>query len=93
LLQRFNHGDTVKIKNIIIEECMFMKKVILGTGLIICGVMGYLANIIYEAILFASPNEMLAHGTNKFYYAIISMIVGIVLNIFGFLEDRKKIKK
>lgn len=68
-----------------------MKKVVLGTGLIICGVMGILASIIKDAIYFASPNSISSSGTDPFfYYAVIILICGIVLNVFGFLEDKGK---
>ena len=70
-----------------------MKKVILGTGLIICGVLGILTYILVEAIYHASPNSILrmGGGTDPYLiFAIILLILGIVLNVFGFCEDSKK---
>ena len=67
-----------------------MKKVILGTGLIICGVLGILTSIIKEAIYFASPNNIIQTGTDPFIYmAVVLLVVGVVLNIMGFLEKEK----
>jgi len=67
-----------------------MKKVILGTGLIICGIMGILASVIKEAIYFASPNSISQTGTDPFFYmAVVLLIIGVVLNILGFLDKEK----
>lgn len=68
-----------------------MKKVVLGTGLIICGVLGILASILRDAIFFASPNNIIRTGTDTFLYmAIVVLVLGIILNVLGFLEDMKK---
>ena len=68
-----------------------MKKVVLGTGLIICGVLGILAWVIKDAIFFASPNTIITSGRDQFFYiAIIVLIAGVVLNVFGFLEKDRR---
>ncbi|MCL1884282.1 MAG: hypothetical protein FWF81_11110 [Defluviitaleaceae bacterium] len=67
-----------------------MKKVILGTGLIVCGVLGVLTDIIIEVLFFTSPHTVArGGGTNPFFYfSIIVIIIGIALNVLGFLEDK-----
>ena len=68
-----------------------MKKTILGTGLIICGVLGILASEIIEAIYFASPNHIIQSGINPLLiWGCIFLLIGIALNVKGFLDDRDK---
>ena len=64
-----------------------MKKVIFGTGLLICGVLGILTYLIIEAIYFASPNHIAAGNMSAFvFFSVVFMVIGIVLSVFGFLE-------
>ena len=71
-------------------EVIEVKKVILGTGLVICGVLGILAYIIKEAIYFASPNSIIQSGNDPFIYAaIVVLLVGAVLNVIGFRDKDK----
>ena len=75
---------------ITLSGCPSLKKVILGTGLIICGIFGVLTSIIIETILFASPNHISQGGGDPFfYYSIAVLIIGILLNIWGFMENNK----
>ena len=68
-----------------------MKKVILGTGLLICGVLGILTAQLREAIYFASPNSISSIGNDPLQSIGITLfLVGIVLNIWGFIEKNKK---
>jgi hypothetical protein len=65
-----------------------LKKVILGTGLIICGVIGISTSIITEIILFASPNSISQRGTDPYVYISIAvLIIGVIMNIWGFFEE------
>jgi len=67
-----------------------MKKVILGTGLIICGVLGILTWIIVEAIYVASPNTIIQMGVGSYIYISIALLIfGIILNIVAFFIDEK----
>ena len=71
-----------------------MKKVVLGTGLLICGVLGFMTTILREAIFFASPNNIISLGGVD-GIALLSaafFVAGIVFNVLGFLEndDRHK---
>jgi len=65
-----------------------MKKVILGTGLIICGVFGILTRIIVEAIHLASPNRIIQMGVGPYIYISYALLIfGLILNIIAFFWD------
>ena len=66
-----------------------MKKVIFGTGLLICGVLGFMTTILREAIFFASPNTIVSLGgvDGIAVLSAVSFFAGIVFIILGFLEN------
>ena len=65
-----------------------MRKVILGTGLLVCGVMGILTSVVIDIIVFASSNTVSQGNTHPFVYiSIIFFLAGVVLNILGFMQD------
>ena len=66
-----------------------MKKVVLGTGLLICGILIFITSQIRDAIYFASPNNISTHGTDPLmYFAGAVILFGIILNISGFIEKK-----
>ena len=66
-----------------------MKKVILGTGLLIFGELIILAEYLRNAIYFAS--QITTHPPNAFQpTGIVILLCGIVLNIWGFIKKDKK---
>lgn len=71
-----------------IRQVLSLKKVILGTGLIICGVLGILNSILIEAIYFASPNAFSQRGTDPFLVlASIILFIGIIFTFWGFMDN------
>ena len=65
-----------------------MKKVILGTGLIICGVLGILTTVLENAIFVASPNRIIQIGTGYLMHiSVVVLIAGVILNIVAFFVD------
>ena len=69
-----------------------MKKVVLGTGLIICGVLGILTSIIEETILFANHvTSAIGRDTPSYVYISVACIIaGVVLNLLGFFNDEEQ---
>ena len=59
-----------------------MKKVILGTGLMICGVLGIITFALTDSII----NAISIDGWFR-YLSVAVLIFGIILNIVGFFID------
>lgn len=66
-----------------------MKKVILGTGLLICCVLFICTSILKDAIYFTSANSIsVDQGTDSFvYYAFIAGVIGLVFVVSGFINE------
>ena len=66
-----------------------MKKVVLGTGLLICAVILLAVSQLREAIFFASPNSISTGTDPLMLYAGIFFLAGVVFNVLGFIERKK----
>ena len=67
-----------------------MKKVIIGTGIFISGVIVLCSNYIIQSIIAAMPNTTLGSGGMGNILAYIIMAVGGVIAFLGCVQDKEK---
>ena len=71
-----------------------MKKVALGTGLLICGTLGVIIMELAETIVMLTPDFLCWLHPPFQEYGFALFIIGIVLNVWGLIEKgRSAIKK
>ena len=68
----------------------YMKKVIVGTGIFICGVIVLCSNHIIQSIISAMPNTTLASGGMMGFLSYILMAIGAGIVLYGCIKDKEE---
>ena len=66
-----------------------MKKMILGIGIFICGVICFCTDYAVESVIDAIPGVTAIHGSGLFSLTVVGiviMVIGVVLSAAGYFE-------